>query len=162
MPDPTPGESPLSRAPSAAPAPSSTPASAPPTGKKKSSWRGKVLLFFFLLIFVPLILVGLYLAVVLNFSYSDGDRTGYLQKFSRKGWVCRTYEGELAMTTVPGVAPTVWTFSVWDEAVAREINSLLGKRVVLHYREYRGIPTNCFGETDYYVDGIKSVEEPQP
>lgn len=158
MPDPIPGETPPSRAPSASPVPSS----APPTAKKKSPWRGKILLFFFLLMFVPGILVGLYLAVVLNFSYSDGDRTGYLQKFSRKGWVCRTYEGELAMTTVPGVAPIVWNFSVWDEAVAREINSLLGKRVVIHYREYRGIPTNCFGETDYYVDGIKSVEEPQP
>ncbi len=158
MQDPTPGESPPSRPPSASPLSSSAPA----TAKKKSSWRGKILLVLFLLIFVPLVLVGLYLAVVLNFSYSDGDRTGYLQKFSRKGWVCRTYEGELAMTTVPGVAPIVWSFSVWDETVAREINSLLGKRVVLHYREYRGIPTNCFGETDYYVDGVKSVEEPQP
>lgn len=158
MPDSIPGETPPSRAPSASPWPSS----APPTTKKRSSWRGKILLFLFLLIVVPGILVGLYLAVVLNFSYSDGDRTGYLQKFSRKGWICRTYEGELAMTTVPGVAPIVWNFSVWDEAVAREINSLLGKRVVMHYREYRGIPTNCFGETDYYVDGIKSVEEPQP
>lgn len=103
----------------------------------------------------------MYLAVVLNVSYSEGDRTGYLQKFSRKGWICRTYEGELAMTTVPGVAPTLWTFSVWDEQVAKQINdlNLLGKRVILHYREYQGIPTTCFGETSYFVDGAKVLED---
>ena len=68
------------------------------------------------------------------------------------------------MTTVPGVAPTLWVFSVWDEDVAKQISELniLGKRVVLHYREYRGIPTNCFGETGYFVDGVRVVEEPQP
>src|SRR5574341_2355981 len=75
-----------------------------------------------------------YLIVIFNWSYSDGDRSGYLQKFSRKGWICKTYEGELAMTTVPGVAPVIWTFSVqmWDEPIARQINGLLGKKVVLH------------------------------
>lgn len=138
--------------------PSPSPHSASP---RTSSWGRKLVLFFFLLLLIPLILVGMYLAVVLNVSYSDGDRTGYLQKFSRKGWICRTYEGELAMTTVPGVAPTIWTFSVWDEKVAKEINdlNLLGKRVVLHYREYRGIPSTCFGETGYFVDGAHALED---
>ncbi len=91
-------------------------------------------------------------------SYSDGDRVGYLQKLSRKGWVCKTHEGELAMTTVPGVAPVLWNFSVWDDAVAKKLDGQLGKRVVLHYRELRYVPTTCFGETNYFVDRADIVE----
>ncbi|HKN87092.1 MAG TPA: hypothetical protein VJV04_09555 [Nitrospiraceae bacterium] len=108
---------------------------------------------------VPLVLIMLYLLLVLNWSFSDGDRVGYLQKFSHRGWLCKSYEGELAMTTVPGVAPMIWTFSVWDKTVAEQINTLLGKKVVLHYREFRGIPTDCFGSTDYFVDGVQEAKD---
>ncbi len=101
-----------------------------------------------------------YLLLIFNWSYSDGDRAGYLQKFSRKGWICKTYEGELAMTTVPGVAPVIWTFSVrmWDDPLAARINGLLGKKVVLHYRELRYLPSTCFGETPYFVESVKAAE----
>ena len=108
---------------------------------------------------VPIVLIVLYLLLVLNWSFSDGDRVGYLQKFSHRGWLCKSYEGELAMTTVPGVAPMIWTFSVWDKTVAEQINGLLGKKVVLHYREFRGIPTDCFGSTDYFVDGAQEAKD---
>jgi len=108
---------------------------------------------------VPISLIIVYLLLVLNWSFSDGDRVGYLQKFSHRGWLCKSYEGELAMTTVPGVAPMIWTFSVWDKTVADRINVLLGKKVVLHYREFRGIPTDCFGSTDYFVDGVQEVKD---
>ena len=108
---------------------------------------------------VPLVLIIVYLLLVLNWSFSDGDRVGYLQKFSHKGWLCKSYEGELAMTTVPGVAPMIWTFSVWDKTVADRINLLLGKKVVLHYREFRGIPTDCFGSTDYFVDDVQEAKD---
>ena len=108
---------------------------------------------------IPIVLIILYLLLVLNWSFSDGDRVGYLQKFSHRGWFCKSYEGELAMTTVPGVAPMIWTFSVWDKGVADRINLLLGKKVVLHYREFRGIPTDCFGSTDYFVDGVQEVTD---
>jgi len=108
---------------------------------------------------VPIVLIVLYLLLVLNWSFSDGDRVGYLQKFSHRGWLCKSYEGELAMTTVPGVAPMIWTFSVWDKTVAEQINGLLGKKVVLHYREFRGIPTDCFGSTDYFVDGAQEARD---
>ena len=111
---------------------------------------------------VVVLLFGLYLAVVLSWSYSDGERTGYLQKFSRKGWICKTYEGELAMTTVPGVAPTLWNFTVRDETAAVEINKLVGQRVVLHYKEHLGIPTTCFGDTGYFVDRIQPADRPAP
>jgi hypothetical protein len=104
--------------------------------------------------------VAVYLVVIFNWSYSDGERAGYLQKFSRKGWICKTYEGEMAMTTVPGVAPVIWTFSVkmWDGDLAQQINGLLGKKVVLRYREFRYLPSTCFGETPYFVDNVKAVD----
>ena len=101
-----------------------------------------------------------YLVFVLNWSYSDGERAGYLQKFSRKGWLCKTYEGELAMTTVPGVAPVLWNFTVRDKAVADKLNALLGRRIVLHYEEHRGIPTTCYGETSHFVTRVHEIEEP--
>ena len=107
---------------------------------------------------LPALLFAAYLAFVLNWSYSDGERAGYLQKFSRKGWVCKTYEGELAMTTVPGVAPVLWNFTVRDPVVAAQINAALGKRMVLHYEEHRGIPTRCYGETNHFVDRVKVLE----
>jgi len=118
-------------------------------------WLKRFLLF---LIVTPIVLTALYLAVALNWSYSEGERAGYLQKLSRKGWICKTYEGELAMSSVPGLAPTMWNFSVRDEAVAKKINAQLGKKIVLHYREYRNLPTDCFGETDYFVDAVVSTE----
>ena len=97
------------------------------------------------------------LAILAGCSYSDGDRVGYLQKLSRKGWVCKTHEGELAMTTVPGVAPVLWNFSVWNEDMARKLDGQIGKRVVLHYRELRYVPTTCFGDTNYFVDRVEIV-----
>jgi len=103
---------------------------------------------------------GGFLVFAFTWSYSDGDRVGYLQKFSRKGWICKTYEGELAMTTVPGTAPVIWTFSVqrWDDDLARQINALLGRKVVLHYRELRYLPSTCFGETTYFVDRVTPAD----
>ena len=105
-----------------------------------------------------LVLLGLYIMLALSWSYSDGERTGYLQKFSRKGWICKTYEGELAMSTVPGVAPVLWSFTVRDAAVATRINALVGQRVALHYEEHRGLPTDCFGDTAYFADRIQALD----
>ena len=115
-------------------------------------WRPKLL--FTLLFFGG----AAYLLIIFNWSYSDGDRVGYLQKLSRKGWICKTQEGELAMTTVPGVAPVLWSFSVWDDAVAKKLDGQMGKRVVLHYKEFRYIPTTCFGETAYFVDRAEVLD----
>ncbi len=96
-----------------------------------------------------------YLLIAFNYSYSDGNRAGYVQKFSNKGWICKTYEGELAMTTVPGVAPVLWNFTVSDDKVASQLAQLMSKRLVLHYKEYRYLPTTCFGETPYFVDRVE-------
>lgn len=99
----------------------------------------------------------LYLLFVTQFAYSDGERAGYMQKLSHKGWICKTYEGELAMTTVPGIAPTLWHFTVREENVAKQLNTLMGKQVVLTYEEHIGIPTTCYGDTRYFVTSVKAV-----
>jgi hypothetical protein len=112
---------------------------------------------------VLLLLVGagifaLYAWITLRYSYSDGERAGYVQKFSRKGWVCKTWEGELAMANLPGALQEVFLFTVRDEAVAERINQSMGERVSLHYEEHRGIPTSCFGETGHFVTDVRPVE----
>jgi hypothetical protein len=130
--------------------------SAPPPRRKRWWHRWKLILAG--VVVTPLLLVVLYTYMTLNWSYSDGERSGTLIKFSKKGWLCKTWEGELMQPTAPGVAPTIWYFSVRDEATADQVTAGVGKRVVLYYSEHRGIPTDCFGETDYFVRGIR-VEE---
>lgn len=106
------------------------------------------------LLVVPFVLFSLYLGLMLSWSYSDGDRAGVLQKFSRRGWFCKTFEGELAMTTAPGVAPIIWDFSARDGTIIPKLKAAIGKRVVVHYTEHRGIPTACFGQTAYFADSV--------
>jgi len=84
---------------------------------------------------------------------------GFAQKLSEKGWLCRTWEGELAMATVPGVAPELFQYSVRDDSVARAIQELDGRRVALTYEQHRGVPTSCFGETEYFVTGVRPVSQ---
>jgi hypothetical protein len=95
----------------------------------------------------------------LTWSYSEGDRAGYVQKLSKKGWLCKTWEGEIAMVTMPGAIPEKFTFTVRDDAVAERINGLAGKRVVLYYQQHKFIPNSCFGETEYFVKDVREVSE---
>lgn len=120
--------------------------------------RGGIVLVLLVVLGLLVLLFALYTLFTLHWSYSEGERAGILQKFSRKGWVFKTYEGELAMSIVPGVTPTIWEFSVRDREVADRLNAALGKRVALHYTEHRGVPTSWFAETPYFVDGFRLVE----
>ena len=101
----------------------------------------------------------LYLLVVFNWSYSSGERAGWVQKFSSKGWLCKTWEGEMAMVSMPGTTTEKFFFTVLDDGVAGQINKVVGRRVSLHYEEKVGIPTTCFGDTRYYVTRVSVVEE---
>jgi hypothetical protein len=132
-----------------------SPASTPEPAPRRRRGRGKLILFLVLLI--PLLLLALYTWVALNFDYSEGERAGFVQKFSRKGWVCKTWEGELAMVNLPGAMPEIFRFTVRDNAVAERINQTMGQRVRLHYEQHMGIPTTCFGETDYFVTEVERV-----
>jgi len=102
-------------------------------------------------------LAALYVFVALNWSYSTGERAGYVQKFSKKGWICKTWEGELAMANLPGAMPEIYTFSVRDDAVAAQVNESMGSRVVLTYEQHLGLPS-CFAETEYWVESVRRVQ----
>src|SRR4030095_5116475 len=102
-----------------------------------------------------------YFWVVLAWSYSTGERVGWVQKLSKKGWVCKTWEGELTMIAMPGAVPEKFQFTVRDGAVADQINRVMGKRVALHYEEKVGLPTSCFGETRYFVTRVIEVQDIQ-
>ncbi|MBU5611678.1 hypothetical protein [Geomonas azotofigens] len=104
-----------------------------------------------------LLAVG-YMYAVLNWSFSKGDRVGYVQKFSEKGWVSKTWEGELQMLPVPGAVPERFPFSVRDKAVVSKINAALGKKVSLSYEQHKGIPTTLFGESEYFIVDVKALE----
>lgn len=100
----------------------------------------------------------LYVWFALTWSYSVGERAGYVQKLSKKGWICKTWEGELAMVSMPGTATEKFLFTVRDDSVVERINDVMGKRVSLHYEEHRGLPTTCFGETRHFVVDVEIVE----
>lgn len=108
------------------------------------------------------VFVALYTLFMLWYSYSEGERAGVLQKFSKRGWVCKTYEGELALYVVGGVAPQIWHFSVRDEGVVDALHKAVGQQVRIHYEEHRGLPTSCFGETDYFVTRFEVIGPATP
>ena len=132
-----------------------TPSDAPRQSFVRRHW-GKLLLT--LLVLAPVAVFAVWSTIALAYSYSDGTRTGYNQKLSRKGWLCKTWEGELALSNVPGQAPELFNYSVRDDAVAAQIQKLEGRRVALSYEEHRGVPSSCFGETDYYATGVRAVD----
>ncbi|MGA9028224.1 MAG: hypothetical protein WB440_19370 [Steroidobacteraceae bacterium] len=96
----------------------------------------------------------------LEWSYSDGERAGVLQKYSHRGWLCKTGEGELAQYVVPGLAPVFWEFSVRDAAISEQLNKAVGHKVQVHYTEHRGVPSSCFGDTTYFADRVLLEDDP--
>jgi len=106
---------------------------------------------------LPVVFI-IYILVVLNWSYSEGERAGFLQKVSYKGWICKTWEGELSLVAIPGAAPEKFLFTVRDNSVAEQLNAAAGKRVALQYEQHKGLPSSCFGDTDYFVVGLKVLD----
>ncbi len=134
--------------------------SAPPpraAGFARRHW-GKLTLLA--VVGMPLVAMGLWAAVALSFTYSTGTRTGYVQKLSKKGWLCKTWEGELAMATAPGVSPQIFTFTIRQDSLALALSADMGKgRVAVQYDEHRGVPTSCFGDTPYFVRSYHLVAD---
>ena len=135
------------------------PAATPPPRRPGLFARHKLATILGIIVLSPVLVFAAWAIITLTYTYSSGDRAGILQKFSHKGWVCKTWEGELLMSAVPGSAPEKFLFSVRSDSVAREINKLNGRHVVLQYEEHRGVPTNCFGDTDYYVTGVRAMTD---
>ncbi len=118
----------------------------------------KVLKSLTILLVSAIALFSLYVYMALNWSYSSGERAGFLQKVSHKGWICKTWEGELSLVAMPGSAPEKFLFTVRDEDVAQKVSAAAGKRVTLNYEQHKGLPSSCFGDTEYFVVDVKPIE----
>lgn len=127
------------------------PPAAPVPAKKAKKW--------WLWMSIPILsIIGLFALyswlVVSVISFSEGERAGYLHKLSKKGWLCKTWEGEMAITSIPGSAPEKFLFTVRDDAIAQKINAQMGNRVALVYSQHKGIPSSCFGDTEYFIHDV--------
>jgi hypothetical protein len=141
--------------------PATEPAAADPVTPRRSFLRrhwGKLTLAGIIL--VPAAVFAIWAAITLSYTFSSGERVGWVHKLSRKGWLCKTWEGELQMSNIPGSAPLLFTFSVRSDSIARAIEAAEGRRVALRYEQHIGVPTRCFGETEYFVTGIREVGPP--
>jgi hypothetical protein len=123
-----------------------------PPRRRRRKWPW-ILVGMFLV--VPALIIVAWTAITLTWDYASGTRAGYVQKFSKKGWLCKTWEGEIAMVNVPGAMQERFAFTVRSDSVAALINKAQGQRVVIQYDQHRGIPTSCFGETQYFVKGVR-------
>ncbi|MFL5577871.1 MAG: hypothetical protein ACJ79S_18100 [Gemmatimonadaceae bacterium] len=121
---------------------------------RKRRWGLKLFLY---LVLLPVAVVAAWTWGALSFTYSRGDRTGYIQKLSKRGWVCPTWEGEMALSNVPGQMPEKFYFTIRDDDVAQQVQKVEGQRVSLMYEQHRGVPFSCFGDTEYYVSGVRAV-----
>ena len=121
--------------------------------------RGRFGRFVVILLALVLVIGALWTWFSLSWAYSEGERAGILQKFSKKGWICKTYEGELALYVVGGVAPQIWYFSTRDDKVAEQLAGAVGSQVRIHYTEHRGVPTSCFAETPNYAESFTRVQK---
>jgi hypothetical protein len=131
----------------------------PNTAPRRSALQRVVRVVFILLLLI-IVGAGLWTWLTLSWAYSDGTRAGVLQKYSRRGWLCKTQEGELAQYVVAGISPQIWQFSVRDAKVGAELERAVGARVQLHYTEHPGVPTGCFADTRYFVDHVTVTENP--
>src|SRR5687767_6640810 len=114
------------------------------------------------LLALVVLVLGLWTLITLNYTYSSGERAGYVQKISQKGWICKTWEGEVAMANLPGAMPEIFSFSVRDDEIAHQIEKLAGQRVSLSYEEHPGIPTSCFGDTAYFIVKVTPITDAVP
>jgi len=122
--------------------------------------RRRGLLYLMILLAVILAGASLWTWLTLSWAFADGTRAGVLQKFTRRGWVCKTIEGDLAQYVVPGISPQVWKFSVRDPAVAAQLEKIVGRQVQLHYTEHPGVPSGCFADTSFFVDRVTVTDTP--
>jgi hypothetical protein len=110
------------------------------------------------LVALPTLLLAAWTVIALSYTYSKGDRNGYIQKLSKKGWICKTWEGELAIGNIPGAMQERFPFTVRSDSLADAMNKTMGSRVSITYEEHRGLPGTCFGETNYFVTAVRVVQ----
>lgn len=121
--------------------------------------RHKLLSALTIVIVLPIVAITVWTESALHFTYASGTRAGYLQKISRKGWLCKTWEGEMQLTAIPGSTPEKFVFTTRSDSIADVLNKLNGQRIAVQYDQHKGIPTSCFGDTEYFVTGAHVVTE---
>lgn len=127
-----------------------------PALPNKRSKAGKYLRTFLLLLLLGL---GIYFYWKYFFTYSSGNRYGLLQKFSHKGNLFKTYEGEMILSSVRSnnniaLASEKFFFSVSTEKVANQLMNLQGQYITVHYKEKNGTLI-WRGESKYIVDSVR-------
>lgn len=112
-----------------------------------------------IVVLVPVLGFTVWTESALHYTYSSGNRAGYLQKISRKGWICKTWEGEIQLTAIPGSAPEKFIFTTRSDSIAAVLTRLNGEKVVVDYEQHKGLPTSCFGDTEYFVVGARAATQ---
>ncbi|MGI8403018.1 MAG: hypothetical protein ACR2NS_15640 [Gemmatimonadaceae bacterium] len=110
-----------------------------------------------LIVLIPIVVMALWAWVALGYTYASGERAGYVQKISKKGWLCKTWEGELAMANLPGTMPQIFAFTVRNDSIANVLEQTIGKQVSVTYEQHRGLPTTCFGDTEYFISRVNRI-----
>jgi hypothetical protein len=131
-----------------------TPAAPKPSWRRRH-WR---LITIILAGLVPVVIFALWAWITLGYAYASEDRAGFVQKIAKRGWLCKTWEGELAMSNQPGAMPEIFKFTVRNDSLAHVLENNLGKRVTVTYEQHRGVPTSCFGETQDYITNVRINE----
>lgn len=140
-------------------APDDAPVATPSAPRKSFARRNWGKITILAILGVPALMLAVWTAGAMLYTYSDGDRAGYVQKMSRKGWLCKTWEGTLYTDIARGFRADSFNFTVRSDSIARMMDSLSGKRVSVHYKQHIGLPTSCLGDTEYFVDGVRTIPE---
>jgi hypothetical protein len=119
--------------------------------------RHKLVTILSFLIVTPILVVVLWIFAASHYTYSSGERAGFLQKVSKRGWLCKTWEGEIQLSAMPGATPEIFSFTTRSDSIAEVLNRLNGQKVVVDYEQHKGLPTSCFGDTEYFVVGVRTV-----
>lgn len=119
--------------------------------------RHKITTVLAVVVLLPVVAFTVWTEATLHFTYASGERAGYLQKISKKGWLCKTWEGEIQLTAIPGSMPEKFVFTTRSDSIAEVLNRLNGQRVVVDYQQHKGVPSSCFGDTEYFVTGARAL-----
>ncbi len=126
------------------------------SGKSARKWLIRIVIALVLLVVVG---GSLYTYSTLHFAYATAEQVGFVQKMTKRGWLCHTNEGELAMVNLPGQPATMFDFTVPSDAVSKQIDSFAGDKIVLTYEEHRGVPSSCFGDTGFFVTAVRKADQ---
>jgi hypothetical protein len=135
-----------------------------PASSNVSRWseiKRKIRKTFYWFIALILIVTAIFIYWKYFYTFSDGYRAGLLQKFSHKGNIIKTYEGEMILSSVSSnanvaIASEKFYFSVTDKNLAQQLDTIQGRMVIVHYKQKNGV-LFWHGDTEYLVDSVKPL-----